>query len=109
VLRPIPARKSALLAAVVGVQLMDLVTCIPAVARVGIDAESNPIARALYVSYGAAGPALLKLMSTAILVLALLLIARRFPTRLLPAALVPAALGFAGFASNVVFGLARQG
>ena len=106
-LRPNPTRNAALFASVVAVQLLDLVTFIPAVARVGIGAESNPFARSLYLSLGAGGPALLKLTSTALLVFALLWVARRFPSRLVPAALLPSGLALAGFASNVLFGLAR--
>jgi hypothetical protein len=105
--RSISTRNATLFASVLIIQLMDLVSFVPAVARVGIGAESNPFARALYVSLGAAGPAILKLAAMAVLLIALLWIARRFPTQLLPAALLAAAIGLAGFASNVLFGLAR--
>ena len=97
-LRAIPARNAALLAVAVAMQLLDLVTFIGAVARVGIRGESNPIARALYQSQGQAGPAELKLVATTVIVLALLWTSRRF----LAAALVPMGIAFAGFASNVL-------
>jgi len=102
VLRAIPARNAALLAVAVAMQLLDLVTFIGAVARVGIRGESNPIARALYQSQGQAGPAELKLVATTVIVLALLWTSRRFPHRFLAAALVPMGIAFAGFASNVL-------
>ncbi len=88
-------------------QLLDLVTFAPAVARVGVGVESNPFARVLYVSSGAAGVALMKLIVTATLVLVLLWVARRFPAGLLPAVLLATALGVAGFASDVFLGLVR--
>ena len=87
--------------------MLDLATFLPAVARVGIGAESNPFARALYMSFGPAGPALLKVTAITVIVAALLWVARRYPTRLLPAALLAAGIGCAGFASNIAFGLAR--
>ena len=51
--RTIPNRYIAVFVAVAAAQLLDLATFIPAVARVGIGAESNPVARALY---GLIGP-----------------------------------------------------
>lgn len=104
-LQAIPARHATMLLPVVVVEFLDFATFIPAVARVGIGDETNPFARALYLSSGAAGLAVMKVIGTTVILLALLWIARRFPTRLLPAALMASALGFAGFASNVLSGL----
>ena len=98
---------AATLAVVVVAQLLDLATFVPAVARVGIGAESNPFARTLYQSAGPLGPAALKAAAVAIMLLALLRVARRFPTRLLPSAAILAGIGLAGAASNLLFGLLR--
>jgi threonine/homoserine efflux transporter RhtA len=88
-------------------QLLDLVTFVPAVARVGINAESNPFARTLYQSVGPLGPATLKAAAIAIMLLALVRVARRFPTRVALSAAILAGIGLLGAASNLMFGLLR--
>ena len=107
IVRSIPARYSALLAVVAIAQVLDLVTFIPAVARVGIGAESNPLARTLYLSAGPLGPAMLKAAAISIMLLALLRVARRFPAYALPSAALLVGLGLLGAGSNILFGLAR--
>jgi hypothetical protein len=107
VLRSIPNRYPALFAAVAAAQLLDLVTFIPAVARVGIGAESNPLARTLYQSAGPVGPAMLKAAAVSIMLLALLRVTRRFPAYALPSAALLVGIGLFGAASNLLFGLAQ--
>ena len=94
-------------AAVAVAQLLDLATFVPAVARVGIGAESNPLARTLYLSAGPMGPAALKAAAIAIMLLALVRVARRFPAYALPSAALVAGIGLFGAASNLLFGLLR--
>jgi hypothetical protein len=106
-LRPVPIRYPAVLLAVGVAQLLDLATFIPAVARVGIGAESNPLARLLYTSMGAGGPAALKATAVAIMLVGLVRVARRFPTLLLPSAALVAAIGLVGAASNLPFAFIR--
>jgi hypothetical protein len=100
-----PNRYGALLAAVAAVQLLDLATFVPAVARVGINAESNPLARSLYLSAGPVGPAALKVAAISIMLLALVRVMRRFPTFTLPSAAIVVGIGLVGAASNLAFGL----
>ncbi len=100
-------RFGALFGAVVAAQLLDLATFVPAVARVGIGAESNPLARSLYPLDGPLGPALLKTAAVAIIFLALLRVERRFPAFALPSAALLIGIGLFGAASNLVFGLLR--
>ena len=100
-------RFGALFAAVVAAQLLDLATFVPAVARVWIGAESNPLARSLYMIDGPLGPALLKTAAVAIMLLALLRVERRFPTLALPSAALLIGIGLFGAASNLLFGLLR--
>jgi hypothetical protein len=105
VLRTFPHRYAALLAAVVLAQLLDLLTFVPAVARVGIGAESNPLAQVLYLSAGPLGPALLKVGAITLMLLAMLRVERRFPRYALPSAALLVAIGLAGASSNLVNGL----
>jgi hypothetical protein len=107
VLRPMPNRYAAVFVAVAVAQLLDLATFVPAVARVGIGAESNPLARTLYLSAGPLGPAALKAAAIAIMVMALVRVARRFPTYTLPSAALVVGIGLFGATSNVLFGLLR--
>jgi threonine/homoserine efflux transporter RhtA len=107
VLRPIPNRYGAVFAAVAVAQLLDLATFVPAVAHVGIGAESNPLARSLYLSVGPLGPAALKAAAIAFILLALLRVVRRFPTYALPSAALMVGIGLFGAASNLLFGLLR--
>jgi hypothetical protein len=107
VLRPMPNRYAAVLTAVAAAQLLDLATFVPAVARVGIGAESNPVARTLYLSVGPLGPVALKAAAIAIMLLALLRVVRRFPTYALPSAALVAGIGLFGATSNLLFGLLR--
>jgi threonine/homoserine efflux transporter RhtA len=107
VLRVLPNRYAAIFGAVVVAQVLDLVTFLPAVARVGIGAESNPLARTLYLSAGPLGPAALKAAAVAVMLLALLRVARRFPAYALPSAALLLGIGLVGAASNLLFGLLR--
>jgi hypothetical protein len=107
VLRTMPNRYAAVFAAVAVAQFLDLVTFLPAVARVGIGAESNPLARTLYLSAGAWGPAALKAAAIAIMLIALVRVVRRFPTYALPSAALVVGIGLFGAASNLLFGLLR--
>ena len=107
VLSPTPTRHAAVFAAVVVSQLLDLATFVPSVARVGIAAESNPLARTLYLSAGPLGPAALKAAAIAILLLALVRLVRRFPAYAVPSAALVMAIGLLGAASNLLLGLLR--
>jgi len=107
VLRPMPNRYAAVFVAVAVAQLLDLATFVPAVARVGIGAESNPLARTLYLSAGPLGPAALKAAAIAIMVMALVRVVRRFPAYVLPSAALVVGIGLFGATSNVLFGLLR--
>ena len=100
-----PARY--LLAIVAVAQSCDLVTFLPAVGRVGIGAEQNPLARYLYQVLGAAGPAALKVVVVVALLGLLLRVLRRYPRFWAPPVVLAVALGALGTWSNVVFGLAR--
>ena len=104
---PAPHQYVALYVAVVAVQLLDLLTFIPAVAKVGIGAESNPLARTLYHAVGAFGPAGLKVAAIAIMILGLSHVVRRFPNLVWPTAAVVFTIGLIGAGSNIVFGLMR--
>ena len=105
VLRLMPNRYAGAFAAVAFAQLLDLATFLPAVARVGIGAESNPLARTLYQSVGPWGPAALKVAAITIILLALVRVVRRFPTYVLPSAALMVGIGLFGAASNLLFGL----
>jgi hypothetical protein len=107
VLRALPNRYAAVFAAVAVAQLLDLATFIPAVARMGIGAETNPLARTLYLSVGPLGPAALKAAAIALMMLALLRVVRRFPTYLLPSGALLVGIGLFGASSNLLFGLLR--
>jgi hypothetical protein len=88
-------------------QLLDLATFVPAVARVGIGAESNPLARTLYLSAGPLGPARLKVAAIAIMLMFLTRVMRRFPTYVVPSAALLTGIGLVGAGSNLLFGLLR--
>jgi len=92
-------------AVVVAVEIMDLVTFVPAAARLGIGAEGNPLARTLYLLAGPWGPAALKAAGIAIILLALARLVRRFPSMVLPSAALASGIGLFGVASNVTVGL----
>lgn len=104
-LRSVPNRYGLILLAVVAAQVLDLVTFIPAVARVGIDAERNPLARTLYLSAGPLGPAALKVLVISVMLAALLRVFRRYPTYILPSAMLMVGIGLLGAGSNLMFGL----
>lgn len=93
--------------AVTFAQILDLATFLPAVARIGIGAESNPLARTLYLSMGPLGPVGLKAAAIVIIVLALGRVVRRFPAYALPSAALVVGIGLFGAASNLLFGLLR--
>ena len=106
-LRTLPSRSVVLIAAVASAQILDLVTFVPAVARVGIGAESNPLARSLYELQGPLGPALLKAAAVSVMLLVVLRVERRFPTLVLPSAALLIGIGLLGAGSNLFFGLLR--
>lgn len=106
-LQVFPRRFGAILAGVAVAQLLDLATFLPAVGRMGIGAESNPLARALYLSIGPLGPAALKAGAIAIILLAMLRVARRFPAYAVPSAALAMGIGVVGASSNILFGLLR--
>ncbi len=105
--RPVPNRYVAVFAAVAVAQFLDLATFIPAVARVGIGAESNPFARTLYLSAGPLGPAALKAAAIAMMLLALARVVRRFPAYIVPSTALVIGIGLVGAASNLLFGVLR--
>jgi hypothetical protein len=105
--RLFPSRYATVFVVVATAQILDLVTFIPAVARAGVGAESNPLARALYLSAGAWGASALKAVAIAIMVLILARVVRRFPAYALPAVAFVTGIGLFGAASNVLFGLLR--
>jgi hypothetical protein len=105
VIRPVTRAHAFIFAALAASQLLDLVTFIPAVAHVGIGAESNPLAQLLYRWDGPFGPTALKLAAIAIMLVAFARVIRRFPAYALPSAAIVVAIGLAGTASNVLFGL----
>jgi hypothetical protein len=100
-----PNRFVAAFAVVAVVELLDLVTFLPAAARVGIGGEGNPLARGLYLLAGPFGPAALKAAAIAIILLALARVAQRFPTLVFPSAALVSGIGLFGVASNVAVGL----
>ena len=106
-LRPMPNRYATVFAAAAVAQLLDLATFVPAVARVGIGAESNPLARTLYLSVGPLGPAALKAAAIAMMLLVLVRVVKRFPAYIVPSAALVAGIGLFGAASNLLFGLIR--
>jgi hypothetical protein len=77
------------------------------VTRVGIQAERNFLVRHLYVSFGPAGPIILKLGAIALLVGALLWIRSRYPTHVSVVAFAIAVAGLVGAWSNLSFGVLR--
>ena len=102
-----PTRDIALYVTVAFAQLLDLVTFLPAVSKMGIGAESNPLARSLYHALGPLGPAGLKVVAISIMIVALARVARRFPRLLWPSAAVVVTIGLVGAGSNIIFGLLR--
>ena len=107
--RSITNRSVVLFAAVAFAQLLDLLTFVPAVAKVGIEAESNPLARSLYMAGGPLGPALLKAAAVTVMLLVLLRVERRFPSFAVPSAALLVGIGLLGAGSNLLFGLLLQG
>jgi hypothetical protein len=91
--------------AAVAAQLLDLVTFLPAVARVGISAERNVLVRAAYGALGPVGPVLLKGLAISLVAIALWWVAARFPDRILAPVLVAVVIGLVGAWSNVAYGL----
>lgn len=87
--------------------LLDLATFLPAVARVGIHQESNPLAREIFLLHGPAGLAAMKVAAIGVMLLALWRVARRFPAYAVPTALIVVAVEAMGIASNVIFGFLR--
>jgi len=107
VLRFMPNRYAAMFAVVAVAQILDLGTFLAGVARVHIRAETNPLARELYLSVGPLGPAALKVAAITIMLLALVRVARRFPTYALPSAALVVGVGLFGATSNLLFGVLR--
>lgn len=104
-LRILPNRSIVLLVSVALAQVLDLATFVPAVARVGIGAESNPLARSLYELQGPLGPALLKAAAVSFMLLVVLRVERRFPSFAIPSAALLIGIGLLGAGSNLFFGL----
>jgi hypothetical protein len=94
-----------LLAGVILSQLGDLVTFIAAIGRTGIHAESNLLARELFLRVGEFGPVLLKAAALIVLLLLVRRVAQRFPSYAAPAAWLAISVGLLGLSSNVFFGL----
>jgi len=65
------------------------------------------LARTLYLLAGPLGPAALKGVGIAVILLALARVVRRFPTLVLPSVALASGIGMFGVASNVVGGLLR--
>ena len=95
------------LAVAVVANILDTLTFLPAVARVGIGAEANPIVRELYVAFGPLGPVALKAVAIVAVVLALQYTLVRFRGKVWPPAFLAGALGLFGAYTNVAFGLLR--
>jgi hypothetical protein len=95
------------LAVAVIANILDTVTFLPAVARVGIGAESNPVVRELYLAFGPLGPVALKAFAIVAVILALQWTIVRFRGMVWPPAFLAGALGLVGAYSNVAFGLLR--
>jgi hypothetical protein len=91
--------------AVILAQIADLATFLPAIGRVGIGAEQNPIVRTMFVTLGAAGPIILKIGSTGLVLILLWRVAVRFPAFTGRSTLVAVLIGLVGAWSNVKFGL----
>ena len=106
-LRSMPPKYATMFAVVAAIELLDLVTFVPASAHLGIGAEGNPLAQKLYLSMGPLGPAALKATGVAIILLALVRVVRRFPNYALPSAALVTGIALFGVATNVVFGLLR--
>lgn len=104
-IRPISNRFVPVFAVVAGIELLDLATFIPAVRRVGIGDEGNPLARALYVAAGPWGAVALKAAGVSLILLVMMRVVRRYPTLAVPSAALVTAIGLFGVASNVAFGL----
>ena len=100
-----PLRHQRLLLIVIVAQLADLLTFVPAVSRVGIGAEQNPIVRTLFVAMGAAGPAALKVCAIVAVVALLYRVAVRYPNLAGRSCMVAVGLGLLGTWSNIAFGL----
>jgi len=100
-----PANLLPLAVGIVLSQVADLVTFIAAIPRTGIAAESNAIARELFLRAGVFGPALLKTAAVLLILLLVRRVALRFPQRAALAGWVAIGLGIIGASSNVLFGL----
>jgi hypothetical protein len=105
VLRSIPTRYATIFAVVVAIEILDLVTFVPAAAHLGIGAEGNPLARTFYLVAGPLGAAALKAAGIAIILLGMARLVRRFPNMVLPSAAVASGVGLFGVVSNVTVGL----
>ena len=103
--RPFPREGRTLLLAVMVAQLADLATFLPAIALTGIQAESNPLARQLYLVAGDAGPVAFNAIAVVALVLLVRRVAVRFPRLAAPSAAIVIAIGLIGTASNIIGGL----
>ncbi len=101
------ARHRGLFLVVIAAQLADLATFLPAIARIGIHGEQNPLARELFGVLGTAGPALLKLGALGVLLLVLWRIAARFPAYTGRSTALAVAFGLIGAWSNLAVAFAR--
>ena len=98
-------RNQRLLLIVIVAQFADLVTFLPAINRVGIGAEQNPIVRDLFLAMGAAGPAAFKVCASVAVVALLYRVAVRYPNLAGRSCMVAVGLGLLGAWSNIAFGL----
>jgi hypothetical protein len=105
--RELFARTWKLLAVVVVSQLCDLSTFLMGIARVGIEAESNPLVRHLYEAYGAAGPLLLKLGTMGTILPLLWFVAARYNARILAPTFLAVSISLIGIYGNFAHGITR--
>ena len=105
--RDLFARNWQLLAVVVLAQLCDLATFLMGIARVGIGAESNPLVRNLYETFGAAGPLMLKLGTLGMVLPLLWFVAARYNSRILGPTFVAVAISLIGIYGNFAHGITR--
>jgi hypothetical protein len=95
-----------LFAVVVIAQLCDFATFMMGIARVGIGAEQNVLVRNLYLSFGAAGPLLLKVVTLGAVLSLLVFVAARWQSRVLVPVLIAVIVSMIGVYGNVANGLA---
>ena len=105
--RELLERNWQLLAVVVMAQLCDLATFLMGIARVGIAAEQNVLVRNLYLTFGAAGPLMLKVFTLGAVLPLLWFVAARWQSRILAPTIVAVAISMVGIYGNIAHGIAR--